>query len=189
MKTLQCNDIFISRPVWFLKIPEDLLEKAQLCDLVESHIQPFLVPLRRVRNHTNTAPAAPVHLCLLHMLIQAPPAPICSGEWLGCCVGHGGAGRSVNMCCSGPLRLPACLGQLGSRVCVLDPPPPPPLETLIDWSLIFLTGWHPATKLWSGRDPWEGIERARTWRRERRKRRKMKRKNAAVCQMIMIRLE
>lgn len=124
MKTLQCNDIFISRPVWFVKIPEDLLEKAQLCDLVESHIQPFLVPLRRVRNHTNTAPAAPVHLYLLHMLIQAPPAPICSGEWLGCCVGHGGAGRSVNMCCSGPLRLPACLGQLGSRVCVLDPPPP-----------------------------------------------------------------
>lgn len=58
-----------------------------------------------------------------------------------------------------PARLLGAIREPGLRS---GPPPPPPLETLIDWSLIFLTGWHPATKLWSGRDPWEGIERART---------------------------
>lgn len=57
------------------------------------------------------------------------------------------------------LALPACLGQLGSRDPVFRAPPH---KTLIDWSLIFLTGWHPATKPWNSRDPWEGIEGART---------------------------
>lgn len=69
----------------------------------------------------------------------------------------------------------------------------PPWKALIDWSLIFLIGWHSATKLWNGTADWEGLGkeggRAFIWQRETRhkcKRKREKNVSAHVCQMIQI---
>lgn len=74
---------------------------------------------------------------------------------------HGGT-SPVNMCCSA-WACPSAWGQLGSRFYGQRPP----WKALIDWRLIFLTGWHPATKPRNSTEDWErGKNRAFIWQRE-----------------------